>query len=81
MKLKISDETIDNLVVDILKRDLKIQQKMMDSLTEKSSLKPYEVQDFADCQRTASALVEILAYYGHYVTVSNNSGVEEGPDR
>lgn len=66
MKIELSDDTVDQLLRDILIRDYQMIAKDIKKLQSRPDLKNFEREDLENCQRTIAAMEIILEYYVGY---------------
>ena len=64
MKISLSDEQVDSVVLWELKRHSKLLKSNIDSLRRRKSLEKYEKEDLKRFREVLEAADKIIQYYG-----------------
>jgi len=64
MKFKLNDEAVDQLVLSILRTQIKVVKKSIKRLDKLTELKPYQQQDICNDKDNLKAMEKVYDYFG-----------------
>jgi hypothetical protein len=64
MKIELHDDTVDGMVRDVLRQQIKICKANIKNLKKQSKLKDFEAEDLGNNIHTLAALETVYDYFG-----------------
>lgn len=64
MKIKVTDDQVDDIVLWEMGRHSRLLKSNIDSLRRKKKLKKYEKEDLKRYSQVLNAMLVVLSYYG-----------------